>query len=194
MKFAVNKTMRTLSFYCLGLILIFLSSCDPANKYSAEIESIDSCLVVLDELEEKQSKIEYDSLDYMVKHIAENEAVIKALYQPDTLSIDFGRKMNDCKGVRKSLKDAGKSKDLYSLEIDQLKTQFINLKNDIENGVLKDEQLKEYLEIEKKDLSVLTISFNAFYDLQESQKSFFYNSCPSIDDFVAKLKNEAQVQ
>lgn len=171
-----------------------LTSCDPSSKYSAEIKTIDSCLTVLDDIEAQHSQIEYDSLTYMVNHVLENEAVIKSLYNPDTISLEFGTKMNDCKGVRKSLNGADKSKVLYQKEIDELKTQFINLKNDIENGVLKDEQLKEYLEIEKKDLSVLVGSFSSFNVLQESQKKFFYNSSPAVDEFVEKLKNEAQVQ
>lgn len=186
--------MKTLAFIGIGILTFLFVSCDPASKYSAEIETIDSCLTVLSELEDKNGKIEYDSLTYMVDHIIENEAVIKELYMPDTISLSLGTKMNECKGVRKTLGAAENNQKLYQDEIDELKTQFINLKNDIENGVMKDEQIKEYLEVEKSDLEFLALSFDAFYTIQENQKVFFYHSCPEIDDLVARLKNESEIQ
>ena len=173
------------------LMLTLLSSCDPADKYATEIEQIDSCLLVLDDIEERFNGIEFDSLAYMVTHVLNNEDSVKKYYTPDTLSMDIGIRMNDCKGIRKSMKGVKVKQEEFSMEISQLRLQFENLKEDIANGVLKDEQVKDYLVTETKDLEVLNLSFTAFYELQELQSQYYYASSPIIDEFIADLKNEA---
>ena len=72
-----------------------------------------------------------------------------------------------------------------------LQNQLDDLRTDILNGVLKEEQIKEYIDREKNDLNVFSRRFNEFYDLQKKESNYFYASCPIIDSFIVKLKNEA---
>jgi hypothetical protein len=172
------------------VLSLSLSSCDPAEKYKTEIAEIDSCLVVLDSIETKFNGIEFDSLQMMVDHVLMNEDTIEKYYKPDTVSLEIGIRMNDSKGIRKTLKNLDQKERVFREEIDAMKAQLENLKNDVSNGVLAKEKIDEYLATEKMDLNVLNLSFNDFYTLQETQCVFYYASVPIIDEFIIKLKSE----
>lgn len=174
------------------IFLAVITACNPASKYKKEIAEIDSSLAVVDSIEQKYNGIEFDSLRMMVDHVLMNEDSIKEYYHPDTLSLYIGIRMNDSKGIRKSLRSIDSKKQNFAEEIATLRLQLKNLKTDIENGVLKEEKIKEYLAKEKEDLNILNLSFNDFYTIQEKQKRYYYSSVPVIDSFLVVLKNEAQ--
>jgi hypothetical protein len=180
-------------FLSISLFSFFaITSCDPAAQHEKEISKIDSCLNVLAEIEEKYNGIEFDSLTFMVDHVLMNEDTMKKYYSPDTLSMDIGVRMNDCKGIRKTMKGVDVKKDDFKKEIEELTIQFTNLKEDILTGVLTDEQINEYLSRELFDLNILDISFIDFYEMQLVQKKYYYSSVPFIDELIVELKNEAQ--
>jgi len=170
---------------CLGLV-----SCDPAKQYSTEISKIDSCLTVINDINEKYNGIEFDSLALMVDHVLRNEDTLKKYYNPDTLSMDIGVRMNDCKGIRKTLKGVRTKETDFKIEIDELTAQFENLKKDISEGVLTKEQVNDYLARELFDLNILDVSFSDFYENQLIQKKYYYESVPYIDDLIVEIKNE----
>jgi len=171
-------------------ISLSLTSCDPAAKYKTEIAEVDSCLVVLDSIEMKFNGIEFDSLQMMVDHVLMNEDTIEKYYHPDTVSMEIGIRMNDSKGIRKTLKNLEEKERVFREEIAALKIQLENLKADISNGVLAKEKIDEYIATEKTDLNVLNLSFNDFYSLQKSQCLYYYASVPIIDEFIIQLKSE----
>jgi hypothetical protein len=169
-----------------------LVSCDPADQYSKEISKIDSCLTVIDDINEKYNGIEFDSLALMVDHVLRNEDTLKKYYNPDTLSMDIGVRMNDCKGIRKTLKGVRTKETDFRIEIEELTVQFENLKKDISEGVLTEEQVDDYLARELFDLNILEVSFSDFYENQLVQKRYYYESVPYIDELIVEIKNEIQ--
>ncbi|MFT4600998.1 MAG: hypothetical protein ACI857_001175 [Arenicella sp.] len=184
--------MKSLIF-AFGLIGIFgLTSCDPAAQHEKEISKIDSCLNVISDVEEKYNGIEFDSLKFMVDHVSMNEDTMKKYYNPDTLSMDIGVRMNDSKGIRKKLKGVDVREGEFKTEIEELNIQFTNLREDISTGVLTDDQITEYLARELFDLNILEVSFMEFYETQLLQKIYYYSSVPIIDELIVELKNEAQ--
>lgn len=186
--------MRLLSFLLGISFLSVMTSCDPASKYAAEIEEIDSCLAVLDSVEEKYNGIEFDSLEYMVQKVIGNEDSIRKYYNPDTLSLQVGIRMNECKGIRKTLKGSDAKRISYKNEIDALRQQFENLKSDIENGVLQEDKIAQYIDDEKKALDVLNLTVTEFYKLQELEKRYFYQSVPFVDSLIVEWSNVAQTE
>ena len=181
--------MKFLVIFSLAISALTLSSCDPASKYSGEITKIDSCLSILDTLQLKYDGIEFDSLQYMVDHVLRNEDSIKKYYNPDTLSMEIGTRMNDCKGIRKTLKGVKSKKVDYAAEITELTAQFESLKKDISNGVLTEDQMNEYLARELFDLNILHLSFDDFNAMQKVQKKYYYASVPHIDALIVELKS-----
>lgn len=171
--------------------LLLMLSCNPASKFEAELSEIDSCLIVIDDAETQLNAIDFDSLQLMVDHVLANEEEIKIYYHPDTLSLEIGTRMNECKGVRKTLKNLDAKRNNFKNEIGALKVQFTNLKSDIEDGVLTAEKIKDFLATEKEDLNQLNLSLNGFYSVQELQKKYYYSAVPVIDALIVKLKNEA---
>ena len=183
----INKTL-----FILLCIAFLFSSCDPAKKYEAEINEIDSSLAVLDTLESQFNGIEFDSLKYMVEHVLRNEDSVKKYYRPDTVSLYIGIRMNESKGIRKTMKNLDSRKKEYGGEIAAMQKQFKDLKADIEEGILKKEDIEKYLAEEKADLEQLNQSFTGFYELQEREKRFYYHAVPTIDSLILALKNEAE--
>lgn len=181
--------------FVLGIfILLFLGSCDPSNKYQKEIDQIDSSLVLLGDIETALNGIEFDSINYMVDHVMQNEDTIRKYYDPDTVSLYIGQRLNECKGVRKTLHGAKDKEYVYRMEIEALRKQFFDLKSDIENGVLKEEKMEEYIQNELTALNLLNESFTKFYNLQNNSKQYFYFAAPVIDSLIIELKNEASME
>lgn len=165
-----------------------LTSCDPADQFKTELSEIDSCLTKLDSLQQMYDGIEFDSLRMMVAHVEKNESLIKELYQPDTLNEEFGRQMNDSKTIRKSLKHIDKDELAFKEELAAVKNQFLNLKEDILNGIYSEEQVKEYLEGEKAALDKVNLAFSGFYKMQEGEKYRYYVVVPGVDEFIEELR------
>ena len=181
--------------FVIGLfILLMLGSCDPSNKYQKEIDQIDSSLVVLNDIETTLNGIDFDSLMFMVDHVRSNEDTIKKYYDPDTVSLYIGIRLNESKGIKKTLSEAKGKEIVFRTEIDALKKQFSDLKTDIENGVLKEDKMQEYIQNELQALNILNQSFVSFYDKQKVSKEFYYHSVPVIDSLIVELKNEANME
>ena len=136
------------------------------------------------------SGINFDSLNFMVEHVRENEALIKQYYKPDTINAEFGRLMNECKGIRKKLSNLTKKRTDFGDEMNALKHQFMDLKTDIGNGLFTKEQVKGYLGDEKKNLEMLQLTFMEFYDNQTVQSEIYYHDVPQVDDFIKQLITE----
>lgn len=181
------KFTKTLFIFSLSALALTVVSCDPAKEFEAEIKSIDSCLAELDTVDQLYQGIKFDSLEYMIEHIMENEEKMKKYYSSDTIDMELGIYMNNCKGVRKSMSDLRGNQLSFGNEIAFLDTQFTNLKTDILNGVHDKEDVKKYLAEEKDALTKLSLSFFSFYDNQKNQSAVFYIACPKVDEYVEKL-------
>ncbi len=178
--------MRTFIVLCSMSLLVM--SCDPAEQYKTELAEIDSYLSRIDSLENKFDGIEFDSLRLMVDNVNENEDLIKELYSPDTLDAAFGRQMNDAKAIRKTLADVDRYEGTIGDELNAVKHQLMDLKADILEGLYKDDQIREYLDIEKAALTKVDQTFYEFYETQAAEKKRYYLVVPKIDAFIEELK------
>lgn len=173
-----------------GIVALSLTSCDPASKYKTEISEIDSCLSVLDTIETRYYEIEFDSLEMMVAHIKENEALMEEHYSLDTLSLELGKNLNRSKGIRKFFGNVRGQQINFHEEIEALKTQFTNLKTDISNGTLTKEKIDQYLAKEKSDLNMLNKSFTEFYEKQIRAFEIYRYDVAQVDAFLNMIITE----
>ena len=177
-------------FILLG-ISVLLVSCNPASQYKTEIAQIDSCLTRLDSLETIYDGIDFDSLNYMYDHVIDNEKLIKELYKPDTLNEELGRDMNDSKAIRKRLNSIRQDEMIYGDELNAVKHQFMDLKEDILNGVLSEEQITSYIGAEIAALKKVDDAFTAFCEMIKMEKERYYMVVPDVDEFIEVLKTES---
>lgn len=181
------STVTKFVFFLIVIPIIVLS-CDPSKEFKTELDDIDIDLAHLDSLENILDGIDFDSLRIMVEHVKANEAEIKELYTPDTLNEDFGRQMNDCKAIRKNLGNVGKDEGLYGDELNAIKHQFLDLKDDIKNGILSKEQITEYVAVEKAALNKISLSFGSFYNMVSAERYRYHVVVPKVDALIADMK------
>ena len=183
--------MKRLSFI-LGLPILFIfAACNPANEFETELSEIDSLIAHIEKREAELDGIEFDSLKMMVDHVNKNEELIGQYYRPDTLDEDFGRLMNECKGIRKKLTNLDKKYIDYGDEMNAIKHQFMDLKEDILNGILGKEKIDEYLTKEKKDWEVTELTFVEFNEMQKKQSKVYYVSVPKVDQYLERIITES---
>ena len=178
--------------YFLIVLTAFLlfTSCDNASKYKTELIEISNYQSKLDSLTNEINGIEIDSLNYMQTVATKNESIINQFYAPDTIDVEFVKKLNKGKSVRKSLKNVTTQKQSMLTEIEALKIQFSNLEKDIIEGLYNKEQITDYLNVEKLDYDILELNFKDFNLNQQKQKSNFYFANPQIAEYVEILLNE----
>jgi hypothetical protein len=179
-------------FFLIIIGFFLLASCDTGLKYKTELEEIQGYQLKLDSLSLDVNRIDLDSLVYMQTEAASNEKTIKALYSPDTIDALFAEKLNMNKGVRKSLISVNNQKENMLNEIGELKLQFVNLEVDILNGLYNQEQIVDYLNVEKLDFDILELSYKDFNLNQNKQKNNFYFANPQISEYVEMLLNEVE--
>ena len=179
--------INIITIFAITISVCSLLSCNPSKKFTNELTTIDSCITVIEEMEEHLNGINFDSLDVMVQHVQHNESVIKRLYMSDTVDNDFARMMNECKGLRKTMEGSKAKKIKYGDELNALKHQFMDLKTDIMDGRFSKEQIDGYLSKEKRDMHIVHDSFYEFYDLQLKQTKIYYSNVPVVDKYVQDL-------
>lgn len=168
-------------------VLVMTTSCDPSKQFETEIQEIDSCITVIDEMEERLEGIKFDSLMIMVDHVKMNEDRMEMYYKPDTLNEDLGKLMNECKGIRKNMTDLKGKKSYFADEMNAVKYQFKTLKEDVKNGVYEKEEIDQYLAKEKTDLEVVSLTFNDFDRMQKSQSDRYYYAVPKVDAYLKEM-------
>jgi hypothetical protein len=183
-------------FFSATVVMFFIgmsmTSCDPADTYKAELTEIDSCLKRIDTLEALFDGIDFDTLQIMVDHVNSNEATIKDIYEPDTLDPRFGRYVTESKMIRKTLTNLSSKQLNYGDELNAVKHQFIDLEEDITNGILTEEQIKEYLTVEKEALKKVDLTVMGFYDTQKLEKERYYYAVPEVDAYIEKIKTSIE--
>jgi len=168
-------------------LTVMVSSCDPAKKFESELNTIDSCVVMLNEIDSLYKGIKFDSLSLMVSHINTNEEYMQKYYKSDTIDQLLADYMNNCKGFRKSFKNLEATKTEFTEEIAAINLQLANLKTDILNGVFDKEEIAGYLAAEKEALNNLNLKFSEFYTTQKEQTNIYYLAVPFVDNYVKAL-------
>ncbi|MCH2232884.1 MAG: hypothetical protein MK078_01435 [Crocinitomicaceae bacterium] len=173
----------------LGLAVIF-TACDPSEQFKEELTEIDSLEVFVNDFEAKYESIEFDSLKLMVEEVEQNERDIKFYYTPDTINEELGKNMLESKSIRKKLKGSESKKMVFGDELNAIKHQLINLRADIEAGLLTAEEIRRYIDEESAALRAFEISFLEFYEIQLFEKQIYYTYVPKVNEFIESIKPE----
>jgi hypothetical protein len=95
--------------------------------------------------------------------------------------------------IRKSLADVGGFESSIGDELNAVKHQLMDLKEDILAGLFSDDQIREYITIEKEALAKVDDIFANFYSTQLEEKNRFYDVVPKVDAFIEDLKVKSEI-
>ncbi|MBL1233672.1 MAG: hypothetical protein COA31_013215 [Flavobacteriales bacterium] len=136
-----NITLITL----ITISSISLFSC--GEDYTNEIGHVDGLIKILDSSEEVLHDVDTATLFEMTIFVKESIAKIKS--KNDTLTKEAALEADQFVGRLKSLYGLSKNYNKYQQEIDLIRTQLNNLKQDLNNGIISKEQFPAYYEIEQ---------------------------------------------
>lgn len=136
-----NLVLITLvTFSSIGLF-----SC--GEDYTNEIGHVDGLLKILDSSEKALHDVDTATLFEMTIFV--KQSIEKIQSKNDTLTKEAALEADQFIGRLKSLYNLSKNYKKYQQEIDLIRTQLNNLKQDLNNGIIPKEQFAAYYEIEQ---------------------------------------------
>jgi hypothetical protein len=180
-------------------MLTAIFACKPKVE-NAEVKTIDSLLVVLDESEQRLKNINYEQLEEATQIVNKEIACVQPLLK-DTLSISqqlmlnnynivSGKKSDSLAGQENSNDSYKKVRATYiEKEINFCKKQLLNLKNDFSNGNMDATSFKKYFDVEKeKSLQIINFVSN-----EKNAASHRLAVFDSLHPLVLKLIDSLQI-
>lgn len=146
-------------FFLLISLFFLIFSCSDINK-NKRIERISSMEKTLDSIEKIMKSAKIDSLADMQLAAQGVELRIKNNYKLDTINLEFGKKMDDYKRMRRAIPKLRGNWDKVKKGVVEMKKSLNNLKIDIENNSGKREKYDEYLKFEQNKLGQLRTLFD----------------------------------
>jgi hypothetical protein len=174
-----------MKYFTLPLFFVLLVSC--THKYEQEIIEVEKMQVTLAGVIDTFEALEPEKVDAA---FAEHEMLmgqIKKYFSPDSITHEISLTLDNYKAIKKGAKSFNKDYSQLKENIFLQKDQLEKLKLDLSNKAIDETKVQDYLEHEKKQISLLqqnlgTLVFN--YDIvlttQESLapavKSLIFNN------------------
>jgi len=136
--------------YILFILItgLVLNACN--NPYEKELQEVNSLIALVDETEKSLLSIDTSSVfaakAQMEKDLSEFNMLV------DTMNKEEAFKVGDIFGNKKKLYRLTENYPNFVRQIEFTKTQLENLKQDLENGLIKKEEFSGYYEIEQSAL------------------------------------------
>lgn len=178
--------MRFLLFIAL-FFLVF--SCTDIKK-SKRIERISAMEKSLDSIEKIMNNTKIDSLADMQLAAQGVELRIKNNYKLDTINLDFGKKMDDYKRMRRAIPKLKGNWDKIKKGISEMRKSLINLKTDFENNSGKREKYDEYVKFEQNKLNQLRLLCDECTKGQKKIMDTYTRLHPELYQFSLDLVKE----
>ncbi len=138
--------LKNITLIILAIISsISLLSC--GEDYTNEIGHVDGLIKILDSSEEVLHNVDTATLFEMTIFVKESTAKIQS--KNDTLTKEAALEADQYISNLKALYDLSKNYKKYQIEIDIIRTQLNNLKQDLDNGLISKKQFPAYYEIEQ---------------------------------------------
>ncbi len=180
----MKRSLLTFVGFC-GLLL---TSCMDIET-SEQLETIASMNQTIDSIETVFKEHKLDSISYISLNAYNVENRIKKNYHSDTISMEFGRKMDAFKVMRRNLGPIGKSLTLIPKSIAEEREKLNELKADIENGNGKRKKYAEYVSFEKVKVSQLRSLLNEYVETKEASLKTYNELYEELNAFSMSLLN-----
>ena len=180
-------------FAVLFLFSIFVTSCSDLKK-GEQLEQIDQMSNSVDSVEVVLLSNQVDSLrkmqslaDTVVKRISRN-------YRSDTVSLEFGKKMDSYKQMILSLPVVIEDQVTLNENIQTLRSSLLDLKVDISSASGKRNQYNEYISFEKAKLDSVRIKAKEYMELRNKLIAHFNQIHSEMYDYSIILVEKNQNQ
>ncbi len=178
--------MKRLFVGFTGFCVLFLTSCIDLET-SEQLEKIESMNQTIDSVETVFSEHKLDSLSTISKNAYGVENRIKNNYHSDTINIEFGRKMDAFKVMRRSISPLSKALTVIPKSIDEERNKLIELKADIENGNGKREKYAEFISFEEEKVSQLRSLLADYIETKEACVKTYGDYYQELNEFSLSL-------
>jgi len=175
--------------FLIGIFAVsafFLTSCMDL-KTSKQLESIEMMNKTLDSLETVFSEHKLDTVSKISLSAYGVENRIKNHYVSDTIDMEFGRKMDAFKVMRRNLKPLGKAQQNIPSSIKEEKQKLKELKEDIENGNGKRKKYDEYVAFEQEKVGQLKTLVTEYVKIKEASLKTYRELYGELNAFSMSL-------
>ncbi|MBL4716014.1 MAG: hypothetical protein JKX95_05215 [Bacteroidia bacterium] len=165
---------------------IFFVSCSNQNN-DIELHQIDSLNTVLNNTEKF-----FEVIPKAEDRNKEMDLKLKTLQlkYKDTLSFEESQILTDYhlnrKVYEKYIKQIGKA----TKEIEQLRQQLSNLKNDLENDLISKAEFVDFIIEEQKDITANFNKTKEYYDTVEKYEEMYNKMTPLVDELISRIDLE----
>lgn len=178
--------MKRLLAAIFGICVLFLTSCIDLET-SEQMDSIASMNQTIDSIETVLNENKLDSIAIISANAYGVENRIKNNYHSDTINMEFGRKMDAFKVMRKSLSPISKSLSILSEMIEEERKKLKELKVDIENGNGEREKYGEHIVNEEIKVGQLRSLLNEYMEAKEMCVKTYNDYYEELNDFSMSL-------
>ena len=167
-------------------IALFQMSCS-SNRFSHEINSIDSLISVLDSAHYKLNLLDtaviQSSYDIYVKNIEQIREAFEEKKDDEVWKVltRYGL-------LRKPLRDFQKYYKKFSQEIDFSRMQLLNLKSDIKDNILDEAKIKMYMKEEAEFVKYIMLSVSNLMDMTQNYFNQYLELNPQIEKLLIEDK------
>jgi predicted nucleic acid-binding Zn-ribbon protein len=178
--------MKVLLVGIAGIAAFFLSSCMDL-KTSEQLDSIEAMNQTIDSLEKVFEENRLDSVANISLKAYGVENRIKNNYVSDTINMEFGKKMDAFKVMRRNLKPLGKALTMIPQSIEEERVKLKELQEDIENGNGKREKYDEYIAFEQDKVNQLKTLVSEYMQVKEQSLKTYNELYDELNSFSMSL-------
>ena len=146
-------------------MLCICVSCSDFDKEEQK-NRVESLSKEISAIEQNFLEIRIDSISTLKNSTYEVERRIKQNYIVETIDLDFGKKMDDFKRMRKMLGPLGKTDSRLRKSIEEEKEQLVKLTSDISDGFGKRESYNEYIDFEKNKVTQIKVFYKEYVEIR----------------------------
>jgi chromosome segregation ATPase len=180
-----------MKYFVISILLIFLAySCSDIKK-NERLERIGNMEKSLDSLDNKMNSEQIDSLADMQLAAQGVELRIKNNYKLDTINLEFGKKMDAYKRMRRAIPKLKGNWEKVKKGIKEMRNSLINLKSDIENNSGKREKYDEYIKFEQNKLNQISLLLKECVDGKQKIIDTYSKLHIELNQFSMELVKEA---
>lgn len=169
--------------------ILILFGCSDLKK-SDQLAQITELEAQLDSLEAIWEENKIDSLAQWSLSVYDVENRIKKYYVSDTIDMEFGRKMDAFKVLRRQLGPLGKAMNALNTGIKEERVQLEKLSSDIENSNGKRGKYDEYITFETKKVDQLKTLATDFVETKQKAVDTYNELYQELNEFSWSLVND----
>ena len=178
--------MKGLLVVAAGIFALLLSSCMDL-KTSKQLDAITAMNKTIDSLETVFNENKLDSVAKISLSAYSIENRIKKYYVSDTINMEFGRKMDAFKVMRRNLAPIGKAQQSIPQSIEEEREKLKDLKADIENGDGKREEYDKYIAFEQDKVKQLKTLVSEYIEVKNASLKTYNDLHDELNAFSMSL-------